>query len=172
MADPMTGPAPRCQWCSAPLPAPDLPTCPSCGATLTSTATEEIRGVTTLDPEAILRARAEVSRPRSRLMSFITGEAPVEVGGEAEQAAIAAPDDAVRREMRRLQLEAERADLEAETVAMKTDVVLEQGIDLAALADADDAADAPTTTADAPPAPPPADEPAPPPSAPPPPPSA
>ena len=35
---------------------------------------------------------------------------------------------------------AERADLEAETVAMKTDAVLEQGIDLAAMADASPAA--------------------------------
>ena len=82
MADPMTGPAPHCQWCSALLPAADLPTCPSCGATLTSTTGgEEIKGVTTLDPEAILRARSEVARPRSRLLSFITGEQPVEVGG-------------------------------------------------------------------------------------------
>ena len=56
MADPMTGPAPRCQWCSAELPAPDLPVCPSCGATLTSsTTTDDIKGVTTLDTEAWLR---------------------------------------------------------------------------------------------------------------------
>jgi hypothetical protein len=156
MADQMTGPTPRCQWCSAVLPAPDLATCPSCGATLTSaTGTEDIKGVTTLDPEAILRARAEVSRPRSRLLSFITGEAPVEVGSETEQAAIAAPDDAVRLEMRRLELEAERADLEAETVAMKSEVVVEKGIDLGALATEAAAAEAaspsPAPATDAPP---------------------
>jgi hypothetical protein len=142
MADPMTGPAPRCQWCSAELPAPDQAICPSCGATLTSaTATEDIKGVTTLDPEAILRARAEVARPRSRLLSFITGEVPVETGGSAEAASLAPPDDAVRLEMLRLQLDAERADLQAEAVSMKTDVVLEQGIDLGALA-ADEASGA------------------------------
>src|SRR3954470_3346462 len=136
MTDPTTGAVPRCQWCSAELPAPDLDICPSCGATLAGAAgTEDIKGVTTLDPEAILRARSEVSRPRNRLLSFITGEEPVEVPGEEEAAAIAAPDNAVRREMLRLQLEAERADLEAESVAMKTDVVLDQGIDLAALGD-------------------------------------
>ena len=136
MADPMTGPAPRCQWCSAELPAPDLPVCPSCGATLTSaTAPDDIKGVTTLDTEAILRARSEVARPRGRLLSFITGEVPVELGGEKEAASLAPPDDAVRLEMLRLQMEAERADLEAEAVSMKTDVVLEQGIDLAAMAD-------------------------------------
>ena len=105
MADPMTGPAPRCQWCSAELPAPDLPVCPSCGATLTTaTATEDIKGVTTLDTEAILRARSEVGRPRGRLLSFITGEVPVELGGEKEAASLAPPDDAVRLEMLRLQL--------------------------------------------------------------------
>ncbi|HEU0243547.1 MAG TPA: hypothetical protein VFQ75_06540 [Candidatus Limnocylindrales bacterium] len=150
MADPMTGPAPRCQWCSAALPAPDLPTCPSCGATLTSTTGgEEIKGVTTLDTEAIIRARSEAARPRSRLLSFITGEQPVELNvGEAES--LAPPDDAVRLEMRRLELEAERVDLEAEAVAMKTDVVVEQGIDLAAMADTSPSAPAaPAPTAPA-----------------------
>jgi hypothetical protein len=133
MADPTTATAPHCQWCSAPLPAADLATCPSCGATLTSTATEEIRGVTTLDPEAILRARTEGNRPRSRILSFITGEEPVEVGGPEEAESLAPPDTAVRREMLRLQIEAERADLEAESIANKTDVVLDEGIDLSTL---------------------------------------
>jgi hypothetical protein len=134
MADPMTGTAPRCQWCSAPLPAADLETCPSCGATLSSAPdTGEIRGVTTLDTEAILRSRSEASRPRSRLMSFITGEEPIELGGPEEAVSLAPPDDDVRREMLRLQFEAERADLEAESIANKTDVVLDEGIDLAAL---------------------------------------
>ena len=134
MADPTTGTTPRCQWCSAPLPAPDLESCPSCGATLASAPdTGEIRGVTTLDTEAILRSRSDASRPRSRLMSFITGEEPVELGGPEEAVSLAPPDDAVRREMLRLQFEAERADLEAESIANKTDLVLDEGIDLAAL---------------------------------------
>ena len=139
MADPTTGTTPRCQWCSAPLPAADLDTCPSCGATLSSAPdTGEIRGVTTLDTEAILRSRSEASRPRSRLLSFITGEEPVELGGPEEAESLAPPDDAVRREMLRLQFEAERADLEAESIANKTDVVLDEGIDLAALGTAAD----------------------------------
>ena len=141
MTDPVAAPAPRCQWCSAALPAADLPVCPSCGATLTSTNGSEpdIKGVTMLDPEAILRARAEVARPKSRLLSFITGDVAVETSGPSSPEALAAPDGAVRREMLRLEIEAERADLEAEAVSMKTDVVLEQGIDLAALADEGDA---------------------------------
>ena len=138
MADPTTGTAPRCQWCSAPLPAADLETCPTCGATLASAPdTGEIRGVTTLDTEAILRSRSDASRPRSRLLSFITGEEPVELGGPEEALSLAPPDDAVRREMLRLQLEAERADLEAESIANKTDVVLDEGIDLATLGSAE-----------------------------------
>ncbi len=118
--------------------------------------------MTTLDTEAILRARSEVARPRGRLLSFITGEVPVEVGGEAEAASLAPPADAVRLEMRRLQLEAERADLEAEAVSMKTDVVLEQGIDLSALGDEADEA-VPALTVDDLPEPATDEEPAPPP---------
>ena len=128
MADPMTGPAPRCQWCSAPLPSADLPTCPSCGAALTSaTGPSEIRGVTTLDPEAILRARSERPRPRNRLLSFITGDV-ARRGRRPAEAGVARPARrAVRLEMLRLEIEAERADLEAETVALKTDVVAGAG---------------------------------------------
>ena len=173
MADPTSGTAPRCQWCSAPLPAADLETCPSCGATLsTAPDTGEIRGVTTLDTEAILRSRSDVNRPRSRLLSFITGEEPVELGGPEEAESLAPPDDAVRREMLRLQFEAERADLEAESIANKTDVVLDEGIDLATLGSAepdDDLADVQAAPAGAPlpaPAPTPAMAPASPPVAP------
>jgi hypothetical protein len=135
MADALSGSITRCPWCSAELPVPDVEHCPSCGAALiTATGTEpDIRGVTTLDPEAILRARSEVSRPRSRILSFITGEAPVEVD-EEDASSFAPPSDEVRREMLRLQIEAERADLEAESIALKSDVIAEQGINLADLA--------------------------------------
>jgi hypothetical protein len=135
---PPTSPPPvaHCPWCSAVLPAAAI-ACPSCGATLTSAsgAEPDIRGVTSLDPEAILRARADVSRPRSRILSFITGDVGEETGGSVSPESLAPPSDDVRREMLRLQLEAERADAEAESVALKVDTVLEQGIDLATLAD-------------------------------------
>ena len=115
-------------------PRPTLTTCPSCGAHLTSAAGAEpdIKGVTSLDPLAIIQARADVARPRNRIMSFITGEAPGESEPTANPESLAPPDDAVRREMLRLELEAERADLEAESVALKTDVIVEQNISLAA----------------------------------------
>ena len=127
----------RCPWCSAELPAV-LPadaatTCPSCGAALTSaTGTEpDIRGVTTLDHEALLRARSETSRPRGRLFSFITGDTTTAAPLKPEElASLAPPDSAVRREMMRLELEAQRAELEAESLALRTDAVMEQGLDL------------------------------------------
>jgi hypothetical protein len=135
MAEAMSGPVTHCPWCSAPLPDAAAERCPSCDAVLTPAATEgEIRGVTTLDPEAILRARSEVSRPRNRILSFITGEVPAEEGGPANPESLAPPPDDVRREMLRLQLEAERADLTAETVALKSDELVERGIPLSELA--------------------------------------
>jgi hypothetical protein len=136
MADPMTGPLTRCPWCSADLPIPGAERCLACGAALVNQAggpDAEIKGVTTLDPEAILRARAEVARPRNRLLSFITGEAPPETAGPASPESLARPPDDVRREMLRLEYEARRADLEAETVALKSDVLTRQGIHVSQL---------------------------------------
>jgi hypothetical protein len=160
MSELVTGQATHCPWCSAELPPGTAGTCPSCGATLTSSEGPEpdIRGVTTLDPEAILRARSESSRPRSRLLSFITGDAGDQAVDPAAAASVALPDIEVRREMLRLQIEAERAELEAESVALRTDAIVEQGIDLASLTDeGEPAPDAPAGDSTAiPPAPPPA----------------
>jgi hypothetical protein len=137
MSDAEGGSPARCPWCSAELPAvlsTTAPTtCPSCGAALTSATTTEpdIRGVTTLDHEAILRARSEMSRPRGRLLSFITGDTTTTAPLKPEElASLAPPEDAVRREMMRLELEAQRAELEAESVALRTDAVIDQGLDL------------------------------------------
>jgi hypothetical protein len=137
MAEPMNGPITRCPWCSAPLPEGDHDACPSCHATLTAApgAEGDIKGVTTLDPEAILRARSEVARPRSsnRLLSFITGEVPVDTSAPADPEVFAPPPDEVRREMLRLQLEAQQADRAAETVALKADELARLGIPLSEL---------------------------------------
>jgi len=134
MAEPMSGPESHCPWCSAPLPDASVERCPSCGAALAATGPEgEIKGVTTLDTEAILRARSDVARPRSRILSFITGEVTTDTGGSASPESLAPPPDEVRREMLRLQLEAERADLAAETVALKSDELAKIGIPLSQL---------------------------------------
>ncbi len=140
MADLTSGPVTTCQWCSAELPAPDVERCPSCGATLTSaTGTEpELPGLTALDPHAITGARSG-ARPRSRILSFLTGDMPPDSGGPLDPSSVAPPSDAVRREMLRLQIDAERADLEAEAIALKSDALSHRGITLAEL----NAADAP-----------------------------
>lgn len=143
MADSMNGPITRCPWCSASLPDPSVEQCPSCKATLVGAAgaDADIKGVTTLDTEAILRARSAISRPRSGILSFITGDiASDSDGGPAAAESLAPPDAAVRREMYRLQLEAERADLEAETVALKADVLAQRGIHLSQVGDVADVA--------------------------------
>jgi hypothetical protein len=114
---------PRCPWCSAEL-GPDATTCPSCGATLTSSEGEpQIPGVTTVAPAAA----AAVKAPKpNRLMRWISGEpsdevaAPVPPPGSLEP-----PTDDVRREIRRLELEAELTNLSAEASAIATDDALE-----------------------------------------------
>jgi hypothetical protein len=125
MADDATLTVSRCPWCSATLSSSTLATCPSCGATLHGDGEAQLPGVTTLDTDAILRAKSAVSRPRNRFLSFITGE--VDEGGTtpAELDSIAPPSDAVLREMRRLELAAEVANLEAEVQAMATEAEVE-----------------------------------------------
>jgi hypothetical protein len=123
--EPVVAAVPRCPWCSAPLPAATLASCPACGATLTGDGEAQLPGVTTLDTDAILRARSAAARPRSRLLSFITGE--VDDGGltKASAESIAPPSTAVLREMRRIALAAEVANLEAEVQAMTTEAEVE-----------------------------------------------
>lgn len=135
MADPMTGPIARCPWCSADVSIPGAERCLACGAVLVGApeaAEAEIKGVTALDPEAIARARREVARPRSRLFSFLTGETGA-AGADAPVGSLSLPPDDVRREMLRLRLEAERADLVAQTIALRSDVLAELGIHVSEL---------------------------------------
>jgi hypothetical protein len=130
MSEPMSTSETRCPWCSAVLPDAAAEKCPSCGAQLSSTSGEpHLPGVTALDTEAILRARSEAGRGRGGILGFLTNR-DVAVPSEAEAESLAPPEDAVRREMLRLQLEAEQADAVAESVALKSDVLAERGIHL------------------------------------------
>ena len=128
MSDPVTAPAsdtvPRCPWCSAALSSTDVERCPSCGAAIASTGGAEpvLPGITTVDTAAILRSRSEIPRQRNRLFSFLSGEVPVE-DTEASEGALAPPAADVRREMLRLELEAEKTRLEAEQSANQAEVV-------------------------------------------------
>ena len=146
-------PAPRCNWCSAVLPSDHESTCPSCGATLVADGETSVPGVTAIDAEAILRnARNAKAKPRSRLLGWISGDYDVGVEATAPKGSLAPPDEAVRREMLRLELEAQVANAEAEVGAMAADAAVEEGRSLAPVAA--DVADADAGgTAEAPDAP-------------------
>jgi hypothetical protein len=96
-----------CPWCSARIAA-DAKACPECGAALEQGAAPEpdIPGLTSVDP------RASLDRPLGALPDPLgwrrAGDQPVPGGDEAFQP----PSEAVRLEMRRLELEAEKTRLE------------------------------------------------------------
>jgi len=115
-----------CPWCSATYEGnPD--DCPSCGATLTGDSATDaaLPGLTAVDAAAIVRAKTDVPRSRSRLLSWISGDYPDEAASPAEAGALAPPDVEVRREILRLELEAEVANLQAEAEALKADAVVD-----------------------------------------------
>ncbi len=122
-------PAPRCNWCSAPLPSDHETVCPSCGATLLGDGDTSVPGLTAIDAEAILRsARAAKTKPRSRLMGWISGESDEDFNTTtAAPGSLAPPPVEVRREMLRLELDAQVANAQAEVESMAADAALESG---------------------------------------------
>jgi len=126
-------PAPHCNWCSAPLPSDHEEVCPSCGATLLGDGDTSVPGLTAIDAEAILRsARAAKTKPRSRLLGWISGEYDEEATDTAAAPGSLAPPSAdVRREMLRLELEAQVANAQAEVGSMEADAAIEEGRSLA-----------------------------------------
>jgi hypothetical protein len=127
-----SAPLPRCMWCSAVLPSDSEVTCPTCGATLIGETDGSVPGVTAIDAEAIVRgSKAIRAKPRSRLMSWISGD--YDEGGDSKPAppgSLAPPPLAVRREILRLELEAEVANLQAEAGAIAAEAAVESGIPL------------------------------------------
>jgi hypothetical protein len=117
-----------CPWCSASY-AGDPETCPSCGAALAvDPATDPaLPGLTAIDAAAIVRAKAPVARPRNRLLSWISGDYGDEAASATDPGALAPPDLEVRREMLRLELAAEVANLQAEADALIADAAYETG---------------------------------------------
>jgi hypothetical protein len=115
-----------CPWCSADYTG-DPDTCPSCGAALAVDPSTDpaLPGVTAIDAAAIVRAKTPVARPRNRLLSWISGEYPDETPSPTEAGALAPPDLNVRREMLRLELEAEVANLQAEAGALMAEATVE-----------------------------------------------
>ena len=115
-----------CPWCSASYTG-DPDTCPSCGAVLAvDPATDpSLPGLTAIDTAAIVRAKTPTARPRNRILSWISGEYPDETPTVAEAGALAPPEPAVRREIFRLELEAEVANLQAEADALLAEATVE-----------------------------------------------
>lgn len=109
-----------CPWCSAALPTPTPDHCPSCGAQLVSSSSEDVPGVTQVDLGALTRGDPIVAPPRRGLLSFISGEYAVEEP-VAPHEAIAPPPDEVRREMLRMEIEA----AEAEAAAIQAELEME-----------------------------------------------
>src|SRR4051794_2964287 len=101
-------PAPRCNWCSALLPSDHETVCPSCGATLIGEGDASVPGLTAIEAEATLRgARAAKAKPRSRLLGWISGASDDDPAATATPGSLAPPPAAVRREILRLELEAQ-----------------------------------------------------------------
>jgi hypothetical protein len=124
-------PLPRCMWCSAELPSDNETVCPTCGATLIGDPIDQVPGVTAIDAEAIVRhARGVKPKQRSRLMSWISGEYEEGADKPAPPGSLSPPPPAVRREMLRLEMEAEVANLQAEAGAMAAEAAVESGTTL------------------------------------------
>jgi hypothetical protein len=147
---------PHCMWCSAELPSDHETVCSSCGATLIGETDSQVPGVTAIDAEAIIKAgRAQKPRQRNRLMSWISGDYEADEA-PAPPGSLAPPPPAVRREMLRLELEAQVANLQAEAGAMAADEAVETGTSIAetdigaALAAVNEAARSDAANVDAP----------------------
>lgn len=113
-------------WCSAELPSDNEVTCPSCGATLIGEGDSPVPGVTAIDAQAIVRnAQVAKTKSRSRLMSWISGEYDDGGDGPAPPGSVSLPSPEVRREMLRLEIEAEVANLHAEAEAIASAAAVE-----------------------------------------------
>jgi hypothetical protein len=157
VASELPPPQPHCMWCSAVLPSDSELTCPTCGATLIGEGDNQVPGVTAIDAAAILRGvRSPKPKQRSRLMSWISGEYNDDAD-TAPPGSLEPPPPEVRREMLRLELQAEVANLQAEVGAMAAEAAIESGrpIELPGVrvpdeeADSEPAADAELSEADA-----------------------
>ena len=116
---------PRCVWCSAELPSDHEAACPSCGATLIGEGESLVPGVTAIDTQAIVRsAQTTKTKSRSRLMSWLSGEYD-DSDKPAPPGSVSLPTPEVRREMLRLEIEAEVANLNAEVESIASEAAVE-----------------------------------------------
>jgi hypothetical protein len=123
------GPTPEsdliCPWCSAALPSADVERCPSCGAALKE-PDAAVPGVTQIDVDAILKSRSPTQKPRG-LIGWLSGEYDAGKPETPPPGTLEPPDEAVRREMLRLELAALEAEVLARQVEVVTEVAAETG---------------------------------------------
>jgi hypothetical protein len=92
-----------CPWCSTPIPA-GAAACPKCGALAEGSVAQEIPGLTVVDPRETRGPDAgPVPDGIDAKARLLFGDAGVAADPEAFQP----PSEAVRREMRKIELEAE-----------------------------------------------------------------
>jgi hypothetical protein len=92
-----------CPWCSTSIPA-GTNACPKCGATVEGAIAPEIPGLTSVDPSATL------GDDEGRVPDAIDPKAWLGVGHDhspVNEEALLPPSEAVRFEMRKMELEAE-----------------------------------------------------------------
>lgn len=91
-----------CPWCSTSIPA-GASACPKCHATVEGAIAPEIPGVTVVDPKATL------GEDEGRIPDVIDPKAWLRAGYEQpiNEEAILPPSEAVRLEMRKMELEAQ-----------------------------------------------------------------
>jgi hypothetical protein len=115
---PPAAPGARCPWCSALLADPDDVACDACGATVKGDAALEIPGVTALDAQHAAQAVTPRKVRRTFGALFTGGDDEILPPAEAELPALAPPDAEVRREILRLQMDAELVKLTARAAAL------------------------------------------------------
>ena len=108
------------------------PTCPSCGATLIGEGDTAVPGLTAIDADAILRNARAGDKPKSRGRLLAGSAATTRRRGRrgAAPGSLSPPPVEVRREMLRLELEAQVANAQAEVEAMAADAAIESGTPL------------------------------------------
>jgi hypothetical protein len=103
-----------CSWCSTESPE-GTAKCPNCGANLIPDSDVDVPGVTAVDAASIIRSKSP-DQPSNPVLAWMNSE---------HSRAIAPPDDEVRREILRLELQAEVANLQAEQDALRAEAAVE-----------------------------------------------
>lgn len=112
-----------CPWCSTPIPT-SAPACPQCGALVEGAIVGDVPGVTVVDPTATLHT------DEGLVPDAVDPKSWLDAGHEAapaDEEAIAPPSDAVRLEMRKMELEAEIENAGTDVMNPTGDETIEVG---------------------------------------------